>query len=55
MSELISFMIGCLVVEVITRYKIIELMNKLDKVCNTGEEMWQSGVKYAMNQIMKMF
>lgn len=53
MSELISFMIGCLVVEIITRYKKIKLMNQLKKVCNTGEEMWEHGIKYAMDQIRK--
>lgn len=52
-EELLSFLIGCLVVEIITRHKIDKLLNQLDKVCNTGDEMWQNGVKYAMDQIRK--
>ena len=53
MSELISFFIGCLVVEIVIRYKIDKLLYQLDKVCNTGDEMWTRGVIYAMDQIRK--
>ena len=54
-EELLFFLIGCQVAEIVTRHKIIKLMDQLDKVCETGDEMWQNGVKYAMNQIMEMF
>ena len=55
MTELCCFLIGCLVVEIITRYQMIKLIDQLNKVCETGDEMWQNGVKYAMDQIMKIF
>lgn len=53
MTELLSFFLGCLVVEIIARRKTNKLMNQLNKVCNTGDEMWELGVKYAMDQIRK--
>ena len=55
MTELLSFMIGCMVVKIITVHKTSRLLNQLKKVCNTGDKMWQSGVKYAMDQIEKYF
>ena len=55
MTELCCFLVGCLVVKIITRYQMIKLLNQLCKVCETGDEMWQNGVKYAMDQIMEMF
>ena len=53
MTEMCCFLIGCLVVEIITRHKINKLMERLSKVSSTGDEMWKLGVKYAMDQIRK--
>lgn len=51
---LLFFLLGVMVTKCITEHKICELMQHLNKVSDTGDEMWQCGVIYAVEQIDKM-
>lgn len=50
-----AFMVGVLIADFYSRYKVLKVMKQLEKVCDTGDEMWQGGVKYAMDQIKKIY
>lgn len=47
-------MIGNIVVDIFYKYKVNKLLKQLDKVSDTGDEMWGNGVKYAVEQIKKI-
>lgn len=54
MMELLYFLLGYLVAQIVTRYKVNKLLMQLHKVSKTGEEDFRCGVKYAIMQIIKM-
>lgn len=54
MTEILSFILGVLVADVVTRYKVNKLLNQLNKVSHTGEDSFRYGVMYSMDQIRKV-
>ena len=51
----LAFVVGILISDFYHKYKMIKVLEQLDKVCGTGDELWQSGVIYAMRQIEKIY
>ena len=54
-EDILVFLLGYMVAKLVTICKVNKLMNQLEKVSHVGTAMFQSGVKYAMDQIGKVF